>query len=173
MTVRSPSAARLIALSATLLAAPAAAQVVPGAPTINWDRDRNEYNMEVLKAFNEVMQAWRDGWQNEDAAAMAALYIDAASLVLPGTELIQGRDSIRSELSKALPGVLEVRTGLSEFLASDRMAYALGPFWYRMRDGDTTRTQIGTYVAILLREGRTWKIRSHVFSSTSPPERDL
>jgi hypothetical protein len=101
---------------------------------------------------------------------MADLYTDAAYLILPDAELIQGRDSIRSALSKALPGLVEVRTGLIEFLTSDRMAYALGPFWYRMADGDTTRTLIGTHVAILLREGRTWRIRSQVFTSAPPRE---
>lgn len=165
-----PSAARLIALSATLLATPAAAQVIPGAPTVNWDRDRNEYNTEVLKAYNDVMQAWRDAWQGEDAKAMAALYSDRAHLILPDAELIQGRDSIQSELAKALPGVVEVRTGLSEFMASDRTAYALGPFWYRIRDGENTRTLIGTYVTILIREGRTWKIRTQMFTSAPPRE---
>lgn len=87
-----------------------------------WDRDRNEYNAEVLEAYNDVMQAWRDAWQGEDTKAMAALYSDRA-------HLIRG-----------------------------------------IRDGDNTRTLIGTYAIILIREGRTWKIRTQVFTSAPPRE---
>ena len=170
MIGRPPPFASLIALSVTLLASPTAAQVGRGAPNINWDRDRNEYSAEVLKAYNDVMQSWRDAWQGEDAKAMADLYTDAAYLILPDAELIQGRDSIRSALSNALPGLVEVRTGLTEFMASDRTAYALGPFWYRIRVGENARTLIGTHVTILIREGRTWKIRTQIFTSAPPRE---
>ena len=147
-----------------LAATPAAAQVVPGSPTVDWERERNLYTAEVLNAYYATMHAWRDAWQREDANAAAEFYTDKAFLLVPDAELIQGRDSIQSYLAKTLPGLLEVRTGLTDFIASDRLAYALGPFWYEVRDDQGRRQSFtGTFIAVLVREGRNWRIRSQVF----------
>ena len=53
---------------------------------------------------------------------------------------------------------------VSDFVASDRLAYALGPFYWEVREsaGAPSRVVTGTHVTILVREGRRWKIRSQI-----------
>jgi uncharacterized protein (TIGR02246 family) len=164
LKVESSSATMLGVVALCAAATSASAQVVPGAPRTDWERGRNEYNMEVLRAYNALMQDWREAWQRGDPKAAAEFYTDEAFLFVPDSELIQGKASIETYLTRALPGVVEIRTGLTDFVASERLAYALGPFWYEVRAaGGPPRTLTGTYVAVLVREGRRWKIRSQVF----------
>jgi ketosteroid isomerase-like protein len=145
-------------------AAPGSAQHVPGAPSTNWERERSEYSLAVLKAYHVLMQDWRDAWERGDPQAAGEFYSDSAFLFVADAELIRGKAPIQEYLTTTLPDVVEMRTGLSDFVATDRLAYALGPFYFRYREpGNAVRTRSGTFVAVLVREGRRWKIRSQVF----------
>lgn len=150
-------------------AAPAYAQHIPGAPQTDWDRATQEYTIEVLRAYNAMMQEWRDAWQAGNAQRAADFYADGASLLIEDRDLLQGKEAIRAYLETFLPGVVEIRTGLSDFVASDRLAYALGSVWYQIRgpSGGLESVQ-GTYLSVLVREGRRWRIRSQVFKSEQP-----
>ncbi len=172
------SEVRTLVLIATVLGytaigftAPAMAQHVPGAPTIDWEREQQEYRLDVLRSYNQVMKEWREAWERGDAQAALRFYADGAYLFVSDQDLIEGRESIHRYLQTTLPNVIEIRTGLSDFVASDRLAYALGPFWFQYRDNSNgVRSVSGTFVAVLVRQGRQWKIRSQVFKSHSNSE---
>ena len=139
-------------------------QRVPGAPATDWERESAEYRVEVLKAYNEVMTDWRHAWESADARRAADFYAQAAVLVVSDSTLIQGKQRIQEYFVSALPRVIEIRTGLSDFVASDRLAYALSPVWYREKTvSGEERAYTGTCVTVLVREGRRWKIRSQIF----------
>lgn len=142
----------------------AGAQHLPGAPQIDWERTREEYRAEVLKEYQGLMLGWRSAWQNGDAQQAANFYTESAVLVVTDSAPMQGKRVIQEYFTRALPRVVEIRLGLTDFVASDRLAYALSPIWYRERaESGEVRVFTGTCVTVLVREGRHWKIRSQVF----------
>jgi ketosteroid isomerase-like protein len=173
--VRIARSALLAAVSATFLfsltaASAASAQVAPGAPAIDWDRERSEYSVEVLRSYNDLVRNWRSAWEKRDARAAAEFYSDGAYLMMADSALIQGKEAIQAYLGGKLPEIVEIRTGLSDFVASERLAYALGPFFYQYRRGGDGILQdvSGTIITVLVREGRRWKIRSQLFRIDTP-----
>lgn len=158
-------------LSAALLAAAPAtsyAQLVPGAPATDWDRARNEYSLTVLRQYNELINEWREKFERGEGDRAAEHYAEQGRLILAGQPPLQGRDSIRSYFDSIEEGLIEIRTGLTDFVASDNVAYATGPIVYRFRDGSgATRSRVGTHVTVLARENRRWRIRTQVISYES------
>jgi ketosteroid isomerase-like protein len=154
-----------VALLLTTLAPVAApAQVIPGAPRTDWERERHEYTAEVLRAYNEVIANWREVWLRGDANATADHYSARAILLIGDSLPLEGRPAIQQYLQRVVPRTIEIRTGLSDFVASERLAYAMGPFYFVVReaDGGTQDVLTGTAVTILVREGRNWRIRSQI-----------
>jgi uncharacterized protein (TIGR02246 family) len=159
--LRAASLAQILLLAA---AGALSGQRVPGAPPIDWERESAEYRVEVLKAYNDLMTEWRHAWEGADARRAADFYAETAVLVVPDSAPIQGKQRIQEYFVNALPKVLEIRTGLSDFVASDRLAYALSPVWYREKNtSGAERAFTGTCMTVLVREGRRWKIRSQIF----------
>ncbi len=143
---------------------PAQAQMIPGASDTDWNRERQLFTAEVLREFNAAMAEWRGAWQRGDARTVASFYSEGAYLVGVDGKLLRGRQAIEESLKAKLPKASEIRTGLSDFIASDRLAYAIGPFWYQYQSPDqATETVTGTYVTVLVPERNSWKIRSQTF----------
>ena len=146
------------------------AQIVPGAPTMDWQRERQEFTAEVLKAYDRTITEWRNAWQKGDVAAVADFYLDDALLFVGDTIPLQGKTNFIKQLQRMVPQTVELRTGLSDFVASDRLAYALGPFYWEIKESagaTTTRVVTGTVVTIMVRDGRRWKIRSQILRPQS------
>ena len=155
----------LFACCFTLAAASTArAQIVPGAPGVDWNRERQEYTADVLRAYDRLITEWRAAWTRGDVRGALELYDDDAMLFVGDTLPIQGKSKIEKQLHIMLPAMIEIRTGLSDFVASERLAYALGPFYLESRGADSkSRVTTGTVVTIIVRDGRRWKIRSQIF----------
>lgn len=150
------------------------AQLVPGAPKTDWDRAHSEFTLDVLRQYNALMGDWRDRLHEGNAAKAAALYSATAQVLVTGHEPIQGRDSIAAWLGEFAGTLVEVRMSVSDFMASDRLAYAVGALLFSSRaDSATTvvRPFTGRHVTVLLREGRNWRIHSQVLHFT-PAERN-
>jgi ketosteroid isomerase-like protein len=154
----------LILLLLAVAASPALGQHFPGGVSTDWEKDRLEYRADVLRDYNALMETWRTALEKRDARTAGSLYSDAAYVRLPERQLVSGRSAIQGDVENLVPNLVEIRTGLTDFVASSRLAYALGPFWYQYRTSDGSLTSVtGTYLAVLVREGSKWKIRSQVF----------
>jgi ketosteroid isomerase-like protein len=164
---------RLAASTAALLAvAPVTlvAQVPPGAPATDWDRIRAEYSVSVLREYNSLINDWRAHFEDGSAPRSADYYSEAAWFFVDGVPPMQGRDSIRNYLESIKGELVEIRTGLADFVASDNLAYATGPLLYRYREeSGAVRSIVGHHVTVLTREGRRWRIRSQVLSWEGQP----
>lgn len=149
------------------------AQIVPGAPEIDWDRERHEFTADVLRAYDKLITEWRTAWDQGDVKRAAGLYMDDALFFVADTAPVQGRAQVERQLARMIPRTIELRTGLSDFVASDRLAYALGPFYWEVKEsaGTTTRVVTGTVVTILTRDGRHWRIRSQIFRPQAAEDR--
>jgi ketosteroid isomerase-like protein len=164
---------RALMLAAALaVALPAAghAQHVPGAPTTNWEREHAEYNLKVLRSYNALVVSWRDALVGGDPGRAATEYSAEARLLVSGYPELTGRDSIRAFLDRQRDSLVDIRTSLAEFLASDRLAFASGPLVITWREGSAggLRTLVGNHVTVLVREGRQWRIRSQVLRYEEP-----
>lgn len=145
-----------------MLPATSSAQVVPGAPQTDWNRARHEYTAEVLRSYNDVMGKWRTAWLEGDVDAVMALYAEGAILMVDDSVPREGRAEIEPYVRSILPRTRELRTGLSDFVASERLAYSLGPVYIELTEGTAVRAYSGNAVTILVRDGRRWKIRSQI-----------
>jgi ketosteroid isomerase-like protein len=155
----------LLSLVAVLALSPRAlhAQIVPGAPPVDWQRERQEFTADVLRAYDRLITEWRAAWHKGDVKAVADFYQDDALFFVGDTVPLLGKANVEKQLQRMVPLTIELRTGLSDFVASDRLAYALGPFYWELKESaGTTRVVTGTVVTILVRDGRRWKIRSQI-----------
>jgi ketosteroid isomerase-like protein len=147
---------------------PAAGQVLPYSPPVDWRADAREYTSTVLRSYSALMDDLRRTWAAGDVGAAIRLYANEATLLVEDGVLIEGRAAIQAYLTGMLPRVTELRTGLTDFVTSDRLAYGVGPVWLLL-DGDGADRQelTGTFVVLAVREGRNWRVRSQVFRFTS------
>jgi ketosteroid isomerase-like protein len=152
------------AISVSVLDTTGHAQVVPGAPPTDWSVAQNEYRLNVLRDYSALIGSWHSALSGGDLAVAAATYTDRAQLLVSGHQAVQGRDSIAAFLTEFTRPLADIRTGLTDFLASDRLAYATGPMILSLRapGSGAVRTVTGQHVTVLLREGRRWRIRSQV-----------
>lgn len=145
-----------------LLPATGSAQIVPGAPQPDWDRARHEYTAEVLRSYNDVMGKWRSAWLEGDVAGVMELYAEGAILMVDDSVPREGHAAIERYVRNILPRTRELRTGLSDFVASERLAYSLGPIYIEIAEDTAVQAYSGSAVTILVRDGRRWKIRSQI-----------
>ncbi|HSJ14994.1 MAG TPA: hypothetical protein VK939_11295 [Longimicrobiales bacterium] len=143
------------------------AQHVPGGPTIDWDAAQNEFTRTVLREYSVLINQWRLSLSDPLRHRSASYYTDGAQLLMSGYPPVQGRDSIGAFLARLAPDLIELRTGISDFMASDRLAFATGPLIFTQREGSDTISVIGSHVTVLVREGRRWRIRSQVLNYDS------
>ena len=165
--------AKMTVLVSVLMAAGAAgaasAQVVPGAPAIDWDRSRAEYTQAILGDYNELITEWRENFESGEARRSAEHYTEGAMLIVGGQPPVQGRDSIRSYLDGINATLVDIRTGLLDFVASDNLAFASGPVLYRYRDETgAIHSLTGNHVTVVTRQGRRWRIRTQVLNYVDP-----
>jgi ketosteroid isomerase-like protein len=154
------------ALLFAAIAAPAsvAGQHMPGAAPLDLDRSRAEYTTAVIREYNLLMRDWRETLSDRTPDQTARFYADGALLLVSGETAALGREAIQGLFEEPLPQIVEMRTGLADFVASDNLAYATGPLMliYRDRPGASVQTIQGHHVTVLVREGRRWRIRSQV-----------
>lgn len=161
-------ATRILAVCGLLGAAgggPLGAQAgVPGGDPASGDRMRAEFRAHVLAGTDTLMRAWSDAWRRDDAEAVAGRYLDDAVVVLPGGDVLVGRDAIRRSLERGLGRVGEIQAGRGDFDASERLAYLAGPARFVVGDVAGARSPSwGSHVTIGFRSDEGWRIRLQLF----------
>jgi uncharacterized protein (TIGR02246 family) len=112
---------------------------------------------EILAVLGDLYAAWADA----DAAAFAGLYLDDATVVMPGV-LHQDRDAIRTHMARAFDGPLHGSRAFDEPVSirvlNDRTAVVLSRAGILMA-GETevpaARQRIATWV-LVRRDDRWW-----------------
>lgn len=149
------------------LAGGAHAQVAPGSDGMRADRFRAEYYAEVLEGVNRALEAWGEVLSNDRIDDLAELYAENAVLVSLDGETARGRDGVVRHLTGALPGLGRVDAFMQDFDASGALAVVYGSYMLerRLEDG-TVDPSAGELFTVLVRDGRSWRIR---FQSFRPP----
>lgn len=163
---RFPRCALLLAL--VLAAAPRPAQgQAPGYPPVDNRKVFAEFHAEVLSSLNELMADWGQAWADDDVAELADLYWENAILIPPveGAPL-RGEDQIRRWFGNTLPELGGMEAFMLDFDASGGMAVVNGNYQLQGA-GNANALASGPMVTVYLLRGRTWKIRSQVFTPGS------
>lgn len=155
----------LLTLIGLAVAAPAAAQLIPGGETDPRERHQRrmaEYRSAVLAEVEEQIRDWREDWRAGDVEAVAEHYTLNASLAVPGRDLVTGKDAVRRRLEKAVPRMGELLTGFNDFSVSASVAVHVSKYLYTDPE-DPTGEEEGLVFTTFRKVGGTWKIRMQVF----------
>lgn len=166
--IRVPLIHRSFALSAftlaALWAAPAAAQRLPAAKPVGGRVERQRYSSEVLREYSSLIDTWQGAWRSKDLDALTEPYTDDAVVMLPGEPALEGKAAIEAFYRDRLATLVEARVALDQFDASGSLAYTSGRYLLQTgAEGEEAHVSTGTYVAVLVTDGRSWKLASQAF----------
>lgn len=167
MPIRLPSRSlRLAVLFAALGAGAAHAQVLPVPRGTDSRQEMREFNAESLRGVSGMLAEWRGAWARNDAREAARFYTDDALLLIGDGKPLRGRKDIETGFAGILSTSGVIQVAVDDFVASGNVAYAFGNFWYQNEEGESEPAISGTYVMLFRRDGRSWKIRSQMFSAS-------
>jgi uncharacterized protein (TIGR02246 family) len=162
MVRRIVSAVRAAGPALVLVASPLRGQA-PGYDQIDTRRILAEYHAEVITQINRVMARWSDAWEKHDLDRLADLYWEEAVIIPRGEAPVRGVPDLRRWMERTLAETTRIEAFMLDFDASGGMAVVYGNYLLDSRDG-THRS--GPVVTVFLQRGRTWRIRSQVFTGS-------
>lgn len=154
------SAVPAVGLGLVLLPGVVRAQA-PGYDQIDTRRILAEYHAEVITQINRVMARWGDAWEGDDLDRLADLYWEEAVIIPPGEAPVRGLPEVREWMKRALAETTRIEAFMLDFDASGGMAVVYGNY---LLDGADGTRRSGPLVTVYLQRGRTWRIRSQVFT---------
>jgi ketosteroid isomerase-like protein len=129
---------------------------------------RESYLEEVALGTNATVERLKRAFQADNADDYVRQFTPGG-LYSPSTgEAHYGAESIKVALAKRMPRFGGMTLTRTDWTASGNLAYVFGRYFY----GPITEgaaVEQGTYVMVLLMEGRDWKIRSLVERSDRGP----
>ncbi len=148
---------------------PAHGQRIPGQGLLtSWEQAEARYRNEVLEEIRPRLERWQAAWNAGDLDELTDLYDDDARLFF-GPDLVIGKEGIRQYFAEIGNSVSGMSISLSDFYVSDRLAFLMGTYSYRVRkDGRLGELVESVYVASFVGHGRRWHIRTQVFRVPFP-----
>jgi len=129
---------------------------------------------EVLAAIDAKNNALIHAFKQRDAAQVAAIYADDATLMPPHNDVLRGREAIERFFRKGIGmGVHDFRIETTEVDAREDLAYEVGRFQRRISTvrGDEL-TDTCKYVMLWRRHAEGWRPQSDIWNSAGPVERE-
>lgn len=123
-------------------------------------------------ALDSMRTAFEEAVARGDFEAQAAFYTADAILSMPGTGVIQGRDSIRAALERTTPpgATLDIRPLEVRSLGSDwRYELGTGTFTFTPEGSDAEQRATSTYLVLMKRTQDGWRLHREVLSANAPP----
>jgi uncharacterized protein (TIGR02246 family) len=126
----------------------------------------HEGHMDATAAITAQSQAFNEGWNSGDWAAVAALYADDAVVMPPGSEAVTGRAAIEEMFATVGEGWgLELTT--MEVFAVEGAALEVGS-WV-MTGPDGSHADHGNYMAAWTWTEDGWKMARDMWNSNMAP----
>ena len=114
--------------------------------------------------IDKLNDAWAAAFNKGDAAAIAAMYTDDATVLPQGAPMVKGATAIRDlwagvikDFSDAKLATVEVHT------MGEVMAYEIGTLTAKTK-ATPPQDVAGKYVVVWRRSGTTWKISADIFN---------
>lgn len=140
------------------LSAPASAQQ-------NSERDARQAGENIVQAYNKAGTA-------KDAAGLAAVYTQDATLVMPDGPLV-GRTAIQKYFEEAFKGFTLQAAKLDQatFIGNGQVMIRNGTFTATLQGKDGPMPVKGHWATTDIREDGVWKIRLEADNIAPPPQR--
>ena len=125
--------------------------------------ERQAYYAQVRSELNEVLVRWQRAWENDDAAAVAAIYEEEASYFPPIASAVEMRGPIRDYFKRFLGRAGHVHVQMLDFGMSGDLAYLTSRVTYEILGEASPRSAVSTDVLVLRRTGNgVWRIQTHM-----------
>jgi len=167
MRIRQSGFLFMIGLPAMAVAGPSShlAAQIPGASSVNVDREVARFRASILEQVRPVMDTWQDAWRGQGDRSIESHYAPDAVLALPDGSMIGGREEIAGFADTARSGIGALLTSLRDFEPADRMAFVYGTWDASTRSGGARET--GRHATILKKMDDQWLIRSQMLGADS------
>lgn len=147
-------------------AKPASAQAgVPGGRIDSAREHRAAVRAESYSTVAGFFARWREAWNEGRTDVLARLYLDDASARLPGQSLVQGGEALGSAMRDAVARFKPIAMSDVDF-DSDGQTSVVVSRYFMERDGVHVT---GIVTAVLIRAGRSWRLRMHIFDEATQP----
>ncbi len=140
----------------------------PGSDGMSAAANRAEYYADVMLHTNALLGEWRGAWAADDIETLLELYTEDATFIFNQDDPVRGREAIREKLESLLERSGEVQASFTDFDASGRMGLISGLLTFQIRDQSGSRTLTGIHMTVLIRNGRSWGIRSQLIRLDQP-----
>ena len=118
---------------------------------------------DIIAANKRFMEAFG----RRDAAGLATLYTTTGQLLPPNSEVVAGREAIRTFWQGAMDlGLTQAQLDTVEVEGHGETAVEVGKYTLRAGGGQVADT--GKYVVIWKTESGTWKLHRDIWNSSSP-----
>ena len=125
---------------------------------------------EDSQAINAAGAQWVDAFNRGDAAALAALYTEEATLLEPNSPLVVGRENIQAIFQGFFDtSAMELHLTVIGLSVHGDMAHRFGKYMLTIQpeEGDAISDN-GKYVEIWKRENGGWKMDVDIWNSSVP-----
>ena len=146
---------------ALLAAAPAAQAQVHRSRVLTATAIREEFLAEVGAATLLMVDRLKRAFMADNVDHWVREFTPGGLYSPPTGEALYGPEAIKVVLRRRMARFGGMTLTRTDWTASGNLAYTFGRYYY----GPTTEggaAEQGTYVMVLLQEGRNWKIRSYV-----------
>lgn len=126
---------------------------------------------EARSQIERVRSDWIAAAERDDAATVAAMYVEDAVMVGTGSPPARGRQAIQAALAQEFPTSRNLSVESHDLTVSGDLAYDYGEFSVQVTPpGGRARTESGHYVVVLKRQpDGSWKIVRHLSTMPSVP----
>lgn len=131
-----------------------------------------EPKSQIRKAIEEMNLKFGEAVRQGDAAALAALYTEDATLMPPDSEMIKGRQGIEEFWKTTMQmGIKDAMLTIVDVSGSCNLAYEIGKFKLKIHpEGQEPIEALGKYVVVWkLQSDGSWKLHVDIWNSSMVP----
>jgi uncharacterized protein (TIGR02246 family) len=123
--------------------------------------------MDLRTEIAKVSEAWQAAYNAGDAAALAALYAEDATILPPGGDAVSGRAAIQAHFAEELAQGAKSTLTLREVIGHGDMAIEIGGWSAETPDG--THLDHGKYMTVYRKVGGAWLLTRDMWNSSMTP----
>ncbi|MFQ5710050.1 MAG: YybH family protein [bacterium] len=126
---------------------------------------------QVRQAIESNNAKFVDAFNQGDAAAVAALYTQDATLMPPNSEMIRGKEGVQDFWNQLIQsGVKDVALTTVTVQGGHSLVYEIGTYSLKIQaQGQTAGEDSGKYVVLWKRQDDgTWKLQADIWNSSLP-----
>jgi uncharacterized protein (TIGR02246 family) len=127
---------------------------------------------QIRQAIGQGNAKFGDGFHQGDAAAVAALYTEDATLLPPNLDTIKGKQGIEAFWAGAMQmGIKEVVLSTVDLIGMGDFVCEIGKYKLTIQPpGQDAFEDNGKYLVIWKQEGGVWKLHIDIWNTSMPSQ---